>query len=209
MYTIKRANNRAEAVALSAIEANRARVAVNPWEDVLPNQSNPETWACVSHSDDRFYVVMRAYETELRTEIKENWGRVCTDSCMEFFFSPCPELRMDYFNMEISASGSMYLNYGAGRGTRVHADENVPQYGVEVEITDSYWQIVYEIPYSVIRQNAPEFEGTSGDIIKANFYKCGDLAPYPHYLMWNPIDTKAFPNPDFHRPEGFKELVLE
>lgn len=40
---------------------------------------------------------------------------------------------------------------------------------------------------------------------KANFYKCGDKLPYPHYLSWNQI---AFPNPDFHQPESFGFLII-
>ena len=209
MNIIKKANSRAALLALAEDPANRFAVNYNPWEDKMPNDSNPETWAVIAHSDDRFYIVMRAYETEIRAEIKEQWGAVHTDSCMEFFFSPCPELRENYFNMEVSASGMMKNNYGPGRHGRVFADTDVTKYGVDVTITDSYWQIVYEMPYDVIRACASEFEGNSGDVIKANFYKCGELSAYPHLMMWNHLDAKAWPNPDFHRPEGFAELTLE
>jgi len=208
MYTIKKANSREELLALASDAANRIEIKTNPWEATAPNASNPETWAVVAHSDDRFYVVMRSYETAIRTEIKEPWGMVHTDSCMEFFFSPCPDVRVNYFNMEVSASGAMKLNYNERRGVNVSADRDITKYGVEATITDSYWQLVYEIPYAVIRDCAPEFEGKSGDIIKANFYKCGELAAYPHHLMWNPLDINVFPKPDFHRPEGFVEITL-
>lgn len=209
MYTVKKAANREELIALSANEANRISIAVNPWEATVPNASNPTVWAVLAHSDDSLFVMMRAYETAIRAEIKEDWGMVHTDSCMEFFFSPCPELRIDYFNMEVSASGKMKLDYAPGRGNRAHANQDVSLYNVVPTVTDEYWQIVYEIPYSVIREKAPEFEGTSGDMLKANCYKCGEKAPYPHYLMWNPLDISVFPKPDFHRPEGFVDLVLE
>ncbi len=39
----------------------------------------------------------------------------------------------------------------------------------------------------------------------ANFYKCGDETAVPHYGAWSPIDT---PQPDFHRPEFFGEVVF-
>ena len=38
------------------------------------------------------------------------------------------------------------------------------------------------------------------DVLKANFYKCGDKLSVPHYLSWNPVTTEK---PDFHRPEYF------
>jgi hypothetical protein len=40
----------------------------------------------------------------------------------------------------------------------------------------------------------------------ANFYKCGDELPTPHFLSWNPIEWKE---PSFHRPEQFGKLIFE
>jgi hypothetical protein len=40
----------------------------------------------------------------------------------------------------------------------------------------------------------------------ANFYKCGDETPEPHFLSWNPIDL---PKPNFHVPQFFGQLELE
>ncbi len=209
MYTIKRAESRGETVALFEKEENRVYLSEHPWQDERPNQSNPKTCALITHSDDRFFVVMRSYETELRREVFENWGPVWTDSCMEIFFSPCPEVTPEYYNMEISATGALRFDYGINRFNRQQGNADVSNYAVEVEITDTYWQLVFEIPYSVIREKAPEFEGTSGDIIHMNFYKCGDNAPKPHWLMWSVFDIKVVPNIDFHRYEGFKKVTLE
>ena len=44
-----------------------------------------------------------------------------------------------------------------------------------------------------------------GDIVRANFYKCGDRTAVEHYIVWNEI-TAA--NPDYHRPECFGSLVI-
>ena len=44
-----------------------------------------------------------------------------------------------------------------------------------------------------------------GDVLRGNFYKCGDDAAFPHYGMWSPVLTGE---PDFHRPEYFGELAL-
>jgi hypothetical protein len=47
---------------------------------------------------------------------------------------------------------------------------------------------------------------SSGKRMKGNFQKCGDKTKFPHYGSWNRIDT---PEPDFHRPEYFGDLILE
>ncbi len=208
MYTILRAESMEETLALAQKEENRAYINKETWNHIMPNASKPLTWAVVTHSDDRFFVVMRSYETELRREIHENWGKVFTDSCMEFFFSPCPKIRCNYFNMEVSASGALHIKYGKQRYYRRRANEDISLYNLKVEITDTYWQSIYEIPYSVIREKAHEFEGKSGDVISGNFYKCGDMAKYPHWLLWNEPDIKDCPYPEFHFPEGFGDIII-
>jgi hypothetical protein len=40
----------------------------------------------------------------------------------------------------------------------------------------------------------------------ANFYKCGDGTPEPHFVTWNPVGTE---NPDYHRPEFFGKVLFE
>ena len=39
-----------------------------------------------------------------------------------------------------------------------------------------------------------------GDVIKGNFYKCGDKTAHKHYLSWSPIDLDS---PNCHCPEYF------
>ena len=61
----------------------------------------------------------------------------------------------------------------------------------------------------VFENEAHELYGVNieGNVLdfKGNFYKCGDETKTPHYGSWNPIEN---PTPDFHRPEGFGELVI-
>jgi hypothetical protein len=38
-----------------------------------------------------------------------------------------------------------------------------------------------------------------------NLYKCGDKCDTPHFLSWSPI---GLPQPDFHCPDFFGEIVL-
>ena len=60
------------------------------------------------------------------------------------------------------------------------------------------WEITLDIPFSVfIYNNIDSLKGTE---CKANFYKCGDETPEPHYLSWRNILSDE---PNFHVPEFF------
>ena len=66
------------------------------------------------------------------------------------------------------------------------------------------WELALSLPYTL-------FQGTvlspkPGDTMHGNFYKCGDELPEPHFLSWHPIHT---PQPDFHRPDWFGELIFD
>jgi hypothetical protein len=45
-----------------------------------------------------------------------------------------------------------------------------------------------------------------GKTCRANFYKCGDDLPEPHFLSWNNIIADK---PDFHLPQYFGTLTFE
>jgi len=65
------------------------------------------------------------------------------------------------------------------------------------------WSLALTIPTSIfIHDKLPTLSGIHA---RANFYKCGDDCPEPHYLAWNDIGTPA---PDFHQPRYFGELVF-
>ncbi|WP_431217920.1 carbohydrate-binding family 9-like protein [Puia sp. P3] len=65
------------------------------------------------------------------------------------------------------------------------------------------WSLALYIPTSLfIHDKLPTLSGIHAT---ANFYKCGDECPEPHYLAWNNIGTPA---PDFHQPRYFGELVF-
>ena len=68
----------------------------------------------------------------------------------------------------------------------------------------SDWSMYLEIPKKAL--GFDDNESLAGQKIRANFYKCGDETPEPHYLSWNRIDL---PSPNFHVPEFFGLLELE
>ena len=77
---------------------------------------------------------------------------------------------------------------------------------IKTVITNKGWNLEFTIPLSFLRQFFPALELRPGLCIKGNFYKCGDKTAKPHYGCWSPIDL---PQPDFHCPYFFGDLVLE
>lgn len=209
VYVIARVESRPAFEALLLNSGCRdLEVGCAPWG----GDYRPKTFAKVCHDGGALHVCMRSYEKDIRTAVREHEGKIHTDSCMEFFFSPCPDEGCEYFNMEMNPLGYLKFNYGSGRGGRIKTVEDTSMYAVLATQSEdgdgAYWQLVYSIPFDLIRSFAPSFEGKKGERIRGNFYKCGELAPCPHLLAWNPIDNRAYPNPDFHRPEFFGEMVL-
>ena len=130
---------------------------------------------------------------------------VCEDSCMEFFFSPCPDDGR-YFNLEINPNGSFFLGFGHGRGDLKRLHPEVSVFDIRTLRTPDGWETFYRIPLSFIREFYPDYAFTSGLRIRANCYKCGDMTEKPHYLSWNTVSCET---PDFHRPEDFGEMIFE
>ncbi len=60
------------------------------------------------------------------------------------------------------------------------------------------------IPISIY--SLSKFDSLGGRSVKANFYKCGDELPEPHYLSWNPINLEK---PNFHTPDFFGDIYFE
>ncbi len=178
-------------------------ISITPWGGYAP-----KVYAALAHDDSNLYVCMRAYEFPFRAEVKEHDGPVHTDSCLEFFFSPDPS-KHDYFNMEMNPLGMLKLHFGPGRRPRFQTVTDPTIFEVKPSSGDSWWQLEYKIPYDHIIKSCPVFTGKSGSSIKMNMYKCGELTANSHFVTCFPIDSAIYPNPDFHRPEYFKEVVFE
>ena len=85
--------------------------------------------------------------------------------------------------------------------------KRIPSLGYEnfsLREGENSWSLIEIIPADVLFRSG--VESWSGKSMRANFYKCGDNLPTPHFLSWNAID---WPEPSFHRPEFFGELVFE
>lgn len=137
---------------------------------------------------------------------KQNEG-VCRDSCLEFFANFKPKKTgSGYMNFEGNAKGSLLCCYGTNRYHR----KTIMQMGFchpeplpyQNEIS---WGFELMIPLSLINDVYGDSTFSTGDIIKGNFYKCGDDCEVPHYGSYTKINSD---HPDFHLPEYFSDMIL-
>lgn len=157
------------------------------------------------HDGENIYIRMEAEEQPVKATLSGLLDQVCDDSCLEFFLAPVPgESR--YFNFEFNPLGAMNLGFGGPRPNRVR---QVPKKAAEwfqaqPFTTPAGWGITFRVPLAFLRLYYPglSFNGEIG----ANFYKCGDQTPVPHYLAWSPLSCDT---PDYHRPQDFGRLLFE
>ena len=149
---------------------------------------------------------MQAQEKDIVRNLTGPLDSICDDSCLEFFFSPEPDGR--YLNMEVNPNGAINLGlrYDRYRYTRLtHKNfQNLLQ--MQPFSTEDGWGVEYMFPLSFLQLFYPGLALTAGKEMRANFYKCGDCTPTPHYKTWNPVGT---PSPDYHQPAYFGNLILK
>ena len=185
------------------------------WNDIPVAPIDTKLWtpeidisatAQVCYNADALYLRLTAKEKNICAEETSITGMPCKDSCLEFFFSP-EEGDARYFNVEFNPAKCMYIGLGT---SRYDSARILPPSTANIEPlvirTEDGWEITYQITTAFIRTFFPNFTPASGKKMRANFYKCGDLTPVTHYFSWNPVDV---PNPDFHRPEFFGELIFK
>ncbi len=186
---------------------NEAPVDQYVWDE---NGYKPPVMARLGWNQEGLHLLMYAKEPSVRGEIAQMGGRVCTDSCMEFFINPFPEHSSDYLNFEVNCIGTMLLGLGAGRHNRFHMA--IPLLHMDIRTTLSsaaahkggWWALSYAVPARFIEDTYGQ-KLQPGLVMRGNFYKCADLYEFPHYGSWNPVQN---PTPDFHRPESFGKLIL-
>ena len=113
-----------------------------------------------------------------------------------------------HINWEFNSGGVLFISIGTDRYDRknLEIDSYSDLFRVETRVRKDGWEISYKIPYEFLRKYFPCFKIREGDKMRGNFYKCADKAKSPHYGCWADIDL---PEPDFHCPKFFGDLVLE
>ncbi len=164
------------------------------------------------HDGKNLYIKFNVTENNIHTLVTEDFGEVWTDPCVEFFVSPGSN--MDYYNLECTCIGKMLMAWHPHNEPKENAPlelldtiKRIPSLGSEnfsLREGENSWSLIEIIPADVLFRSG--VESWSGKSMRANFYKCGDNLPTPHFISWNAID---WPEPSFHRPEFFGELIFE
>ncbi len=164
------------------------------------------------HNKETLFIKFSVTEKDIQAKVAEDQGRTWTDPCVEFFVSP--RGNMDYYNFECTCTGKLLLAWHPANEPKEAAPAEVlrsiarhPSLGTEcfpLRTGEHTWSVIEAIPATALFRSG--IDNWKGKTMKANFYKCGDELPTPHFISWAPIEWKE---PSFHRPEFFGELVFE
>lgn len=179
----------------------RHSIAALNWPE-FPYQ--PAAEFAIAYQEDQLFLKYDVAEKDIKTTYLVSNDPVYKDSCVEFFLAIGDDNQ--YYNLEFNCIGTCRAGYGTGREGR----ELLPKHLIEkikhrsfFKLKDGlvYWELTLAIPLEVFcHHSLKTFKGLTG---RANFYKCGDDLPVPHFLSWNPIQTEE---PDFHQSAFFGDI---
>jgi hypothetical protein len=179
----------------------------------------PQTSLQLLHDDHSIHALFRVHDQYVRCLHEAYGDPVYQDSCVELFIKPKPAC--GYFNFEFNCGGAFLCNYitdeAGSPGTfkeylRLSAEDvasvrvasSMPKI-VDPEITQPVsWWLAFEIPVRVVEKFVAAVGALSGQVWRANAFKCGSGTSHPHWAAWSPVDQL-----NFHRPRCFGELVFE
>ena len=162
----------------------------------------------IARTQDALVVDFRVSGLDLRAQNLSDNGSQWEDSCCEFFVED-PDGSC-YYNFEVNPLGKVLAAAGPDRNNRVRRPAEEMEEILRTarfEGPQDYsggiwdWRVTLLIPFHLIGVDADRLPAK----LRANLYKCGDCTAHPHFLSWSPIGT---PQPDFHRPDFFGELLL-
>lgn len=177
----------------------------------------PRTEVKIAYDDRAIHVMFRVEDRYVRAIAREHQESVCGDSCVEFFFTPGPDVSRGYFNFEMNCGGTILFHFHPGlenRAIEIPKDDcgkiakvhSLPPI-VEPEIQKpTTWMVQYSIPMALLKRYCQVSTPQPGALWRANFYKCADHTSHPHWLAWSPVD---YPKPNFHLPQSFGFLEFE
>lgn len=173
------------------------------WETDFPY--TPSCKFQIGHDDKQIILHFDVEEEYVKASSFSHNQDIWTDSCVEFFVSL--DEKQTYFNFEFNPLGVGLVGKGTSQKTeriRLGNDEinKIATFStVQGKVGEKKWALILIIPIALIG-----CEALSGKMIYANFYKCGDDLPTPHFLSWNPIKSDT---PNFHLPEFFGNIEFE
>ncbi len=166
----------------------------------------PKVEFCIAHNKECIFLKYYIQEAVVKAAYYQPDDPVYKDSCVEFFIAFNREEA--YYNLEFNAIGTCKLNFGSNRNNRIVVAENLIRKikyfsNIQNAANGVQWELSLILPLEVFSQHV--IKSLSGQTCLANFYKCGDDTPIPHFLCWNNIDT---PKPDYHVPRCFGKVLF-
>jgi hypothetical protein len=162
----------------------------------------------IAYGDDDVYLKFLVNERHYRAVHKNANDPVYEDSCVEFFIGFGDEEA--YYNFEFNAGGTALVGWGKNRQRElldITLIKDIRRYAL-VSVADQplpfSWELLIAIPFGVFSKN--RITTLKNLTCRANFYKCGDKLPEPHFLCWNNIVTDK---PNFHLPQYFGKIFFE
>lgn len=186
---------------------HQERITNAPWE-AYPYK--PEVAFAMAHNGKTIFLKYYVEEKHVRAVNSEPNQPVYEDTCVEFFISFDGEA--EYYNFEFNCAGTCLLGFGEDRMNRELID---PEFIKKISFVNAIkaatnedsnwaWELSLSVPLNVFKYH--DFSSLSGKKCLANFYKCGDKLPEPHFLAWNSIISDS---PNFHLPEFFGSLEFK
>ncbi len=173
------------------------------WPDVAPYA--PEVTFRIAHTRTAILLEYTVAESHIRALAPADNGPVWQDSCVEMFITFQPEC---YYNFESNCAGTILCGGGKERQGRTRAGDDILSKVMrhstlghnrfDTADAPTTWTLALVIPVETFFFD--HITDLSGLTARANFYKCGDLLPQPHYLSHAPI---SHPKPNFHLPAHF------
>ena len=215
-YHVTKAQGQVE---LSAIWSNIPKVKLESFR-VESSDHRPQAECQLQYDAKGIYGLYQVKDRYIRAAVTQFQGRVCTDSCVEFFIAPTGGA--GYVSFEFNCSGVMLTHHvldprrepgGPLAMFRELTLEEVKKIKIfhtlsgkiEPEIVEeTHWRLGFFIPFELLTRVTGAAKPESGTIWRANFYKCADSCSHPHWVSWQPVREL-----NFHLPECFGEIEFE
>lgn len=176
-----------------------------PWQKEYPY--TPEAKFQIAYDDEAIYIHYHIQEEFIKAQYIRPNENIWEDSCVEFFISF--DNREHYYNLEFNVLGAGLIGFGtsdkATRNRLSAAEILSVNTCTEVKSLNGKksWKEILRVPLAIFGKT---FLDVQGQTFAANFYKCGDELPNPHFMAWNNIDN---PKPNFHLPEFFGDVKFQ
>jgi hypothetical protein len=168
----------------------------------------PKVWFTMAHNGQCVFLRYTVNEDHIRAVYNNINDPVYKDTCVEFFISFGNDA--NYYNLEFNCAGTCTAGYGSGKHNRqilsadaikkIRSQTRLRYVNAEFEYC---WDLTLIIPVTVFAYH--KNINLNGALCRANFYKCGDDLPQPHFLAWSNISSEQ---PNFHLPEFFGNALF-